>query len=519
LSKKAIRFDGNDAIHHQFFQVSDNKSSAIDGDNSVTFSTWVRFDDLATEQMIFEAGASTQGLSLTVGDANGDGTKDELRFRIVEGTTKQLTLTAEIDEFVDPTRDFVHITAVFSDNDSDRYAEVYINGALAGHVNGIAGAAGAISWDGYFQASLGGMTTGTTGSWGYSNKPDTMGGAGGSGTLPFTGGSLRGEIAEFEFRNHALTADQIRDHYNSYLDAVGAGVGQLAGQATVPSFRPSSVALNAIQSSSLQLIEERSDNLSDNLAVNTLVEGPMTVGAANQGMNATLNAGTEFTSYLLHFDPTSNNGAITESVSGAITFSERIIALVFDQSIVTLADTALGSIGDYGLATDRGLLFGGSDFLSVSADQYTLRFGLSIPGDELLQFRVLTERLLVLATDFNADGVVDSDDLAIWQAGFGIDGRGDADGDGDTDGRDFLLWQRSSSGQPMAQQISVPEPATLLLMTCFAALAVRLGRSWLSPHYYAVSHEVPPATKSRTAGRRSAGRRVIPESSGIQYSN
>jgi arylsulfatase A-like enzyme len=441
LAKKSLKFDGNDGIQHMYFQVSDNVSATIDTDNSVTVSTWVRFDDLNSEQLIFESGSNIQGLSLTMGDANGDGLKDELRFRVVGYPNKILTLTTEINKYVDPTRDFVQVSAVLGDNSNDRYLEVYVNGALAGRVNGLVGTANALNWDGLFQASLGGLSP-TTWSLGYNTTPDTMGGASGAGDQPFTGGSLKGQIAEFEFRNHAMTAAQIRDRYNSYLDSVNAGVRTLAGQATVPSFRPSSVALNSAQSSSLLVMEERSDVLSNNLAVNALVTGPLAIGSANQNLTATLNAGTEFTSYLLHFDPASNNGSIAESVSGSINFAEKIIGVVFGQSLLSLSDPALGSVGNYGLETDRGLSFDGSDFLSVSADQHTLNFGISIPGDELLQFRVLTEKLTFLAADFNSDGYVDNDDLSIWQSSFGTNGGGDADGDGDTDGRDFLAWQR-----------------------------------------------------------------------------
>ena len=46
-----------------------------------------------------------------------------------------------------------------------------------------------------------------------------------------------------------------------------------------------------------------------------------------------------------------------------------------------------------------------------------------------------------LTADFNGIDGVDAADLAILEAGFGVDDSGDADGDGDTDGTDFLIWQ------------------------------------------------------------------------------
>jgi hypothetical protein len=69
-----------------------------------------------------------------------------------------------------------------------------------------------------------------------------------------------------------------------------------------------------------------------------------------------------------------------------------------------------------------------------------------------------------LAGDFNGDGDVDADDLADWQAGYGVDTKGDADGDGDTDGRDFLIWQRNFTGPQPVANISVPEPTSLLVV-------------------------------------------------------
>ncbi|MBN1852589.1 MAG: hypothetical protein JW829_07685, partial [Pirellulales bacterium] len=54
----------------------------------------------------------------------------------------------------------------------------------------------------------------------------------------------------------------------------------------------------------------------------------------------------------------------------------------------------------------------------------------------------------VLPGDFNFSGMVDSEDLGIWENGIGTMGGaylddGDADGDGDVDGNDFLIWQQN----------------------------------------------------------------------------
>jgi glucose/arabinose dehydrogenase len=78
--------------------------------------------------------------------------------------------------------------------------------------------------------------------------------------------------------------------------------------------------------------------------------------------------------------------------------------------------------------------------------------------------------------DFNADGLVDGDDLSRWQAGYGTltgaqNANGDADGDGDVDGRDFLAWQRNLgvssqdfSGDLTSPAVAVPEPGAVILL-------------------------------------------------------
>ena len=81
------------------------------------------------------------------------------------------------------------------------------------------------------------------------------------------------------------------------------------------------------------------------------------------------------------------------------------------------------------------------------------------------------------ASDFNHDGTVDGQDLVIWQNTFGVNNSGDANRDGQTDGADFLQWQREFEGnfqtiELIASAISVPEPATVLLLCSSIFLAL-----------------------------------------------
>lgn len=76
--------------------------------------------------------------------------------------------------------------------------------------------------------------------------------------------------------------------------------------------------------------------------------------------------------------------------------------------------------------------------------------------------------------DFNRDGSVNGDDLAIWQGAYGSTIAGDANGDGATDGRDFLAWQRQVGGAQLSATsaiAAVPEPGMIALVS-MAGLAL-----------------------------------------------
>ena len=113
-----------------------------------------------------------------------------------------------------------------------------------------------------------------------------------------------------------------------------------------------------------------------------------------------------------------------------------------------------------------------------------LRFGINTPGEVFITNKKdgIIRRLVFEVTvgDFTGDGDVDAEDLAVWQAGFGLTAdvsveAGDANGDGDVDGADFLIWQRGVFSNPGvavgndAAHFSVPEPDSLVLLL-FCAL-------------------------------------------------
>ncbi|MBN1853125.1 MAG: hypothetical protein JW829_10395 [Pirellulales bacterium] len=84
---------------------------------------------------------------------------------------------------------------------------------------------------------------------------------------------------------------------------------------------------------------------------------------------------------------------------------------------------------------------------------------------------VLLEVLETMPSDFNRDGIVDRNDLDVWQDGFGLSdnatpNQGDADFDHDVDGADFLVWQRDlgTAASASGSQTAIPEPAAMVLM-------------------------------------------------------
>lgn len=480
LGSTAFRFDGTDGMRREFFRVSDNRTTADkDADRSASFSMWVRTDSLNSNQVLFESGDGVAGLSLTLGDANGDGQANEMRFRVLGGGNTSLTVTAPIDQFVDPTKDFFQASAVFSDNPNDRFVEIFVNGTSVGRVQGVAGANKTIYWDkqnlswiGFNEAGVG-------------DAGGAVGGNGGTDAAkPFIG-KLKGEISRFSFSNYALTRADVLSSYNAQLSPVSWGLDSLNGQASTAAFRPNSVALGVAESDKLMVIHERNDVLDAPLSVDAVVASGAGGVAPGSGTLPQLPAGTEFTSYLLHYDPV-GTAAGSSSVTGTVKFDENIIAVILGSQQLVLSDKTLGSIGNYGAAGPRGVTFASGDFISIGQDQKTLNFSLQTASSDLLQFRVLTD----LATtsgppidpspsadaDFNDDGFVNATDLLVWKSSFGMNAGADADGDGDSDGADFLAWQGAfqvNSAAPLAA--AVPEPAAnvLIMSACLGWILSR----------------------------------------------
>ena len=401
-------------------------------------------DSLTQNGILMESGDGTGGISATLGDADNDGLKNDLRFRVLglvgadtgTGTLQGFSATAKINAFSNPTRDYVHLVAVFNDDPTNRYQEIYVNGALATRVNAPLGVNGSPQWDTYDMAGLGNI------------GGNGLGGNGGTGDLPFSGG-FRGDFAKVRFYNYALTDSAVQTNYNSALAPANFGLATLSGNTVAPAVRPTNLSLSNSESPHLQVVQERTDVLDNSLPVDAIINGGVTLANSGQATPGQLPQGTKFNSYVLQFDPLGQNGSTTEFATGSISFGGEILGILFNNNSLTSTDALLGSLGNYGVPSNRGLQLGSEGMLSVSPNRHQLSFDLSVLGNDLLQFRVLTSALA--EADFNHDGLVNSGDLTIWQQSFGINSGGDTDGDGDTDGHDFLVWQRQfASSLPLS---------------------------------------------------------------------
>jgi arylsulfatase A-like enzyme len=464
LSEQAFKFDGNDYMFRSYFRVSNPKAgTAYDNDNSATVTFWVKTDALDRNQLIFETGNSGAGLSISIGDANGDGSFNDIRARVLGSNGANLTATAPLNSFDDPTKRFMEVTAVISDNPADRYLALYINGALFTKVAGTAGANGVINWDGLDEADLGGSR----------NTASTTGANGGSGALPFLGG-FRGQIAEMRFANYAIDAANVANMYNAKFDGAGYRISSVTEGAAIAAARPTDLSLGMTESNSLQVSQETRGRLAQALSVNAVID-PGEQNSENGGFSSgTLAKNTEYVSYLLNFDPQGNEVGTMKQIVGSITFSDEIIGLITNAGTLALADKIVGGFGNYGAADNRGVVFDAANHVVISADHKTITFNLSVAGDDALQFRVVTAlNLTPNDADFNNDGYVNDDDLVIWKGAFGTTTAGDANGDGVTDGADFLVWQRTyGTGPPVTTTASaaVPEPAAASLLAIAAVV-------------------------------------------------
>ena len=126
-------------------------------------------------------------------------------------------------------------------------------------------------------------------------------------------------------------------------------------------------------------------------------------------------------------------------------------------------DLELGILGQDEIFLTAGTV------LSLTADP-AVGGGLLLQGISIAQPLAAVENILL---DYNLDGELDSEDLAVWQATYRStsDLRADGNANGIVDSGDFLLWQQHVSDlSPGSASTSVPEPPTFVLVLCALSL-------------------------------------------------
>ena len=129
-----------------------------------------------------------------------------------------------------------------------------------------------------------------------------------------------------------------------------------------------------------------------------------------------------------------------------------------DGDLDVLAASRLGDVIAWYENTDGRGNYGPQVVITAEEAVYYTLFATDLDGDGDQDFLGTSrpdvifwhrnDSVIAPRADFNSDGLVDSDDFLLWQAGFGMQtgatlNDGDADTDGDVDGNDCLVWQAS----------------------------------------------------------------------------
>lgn len=157
---------------------------------------------------------------------------------------------------------------------------------------------------------------------------------------------------------------------------------------------------------------------------------------------------------------------------GDITFWKENLLYAFDSNALRFSQLANFPGGPQAGQTENAVNSSGQIVITAGTDVY---FGTPRPYG-----------------DYDNDGAIDRDDLALWEATYAstvaIGTAADGNSDREINGRDFLAWQRTvTGGVPLQSTSPVPEPTTATMVTIAIALVLsrsrRAGTStqWVAP--------------------------------------
>lgn len=181
-------------------------------------------------------------------------------------------------------------------------------------------------------------------------------------------------------------------------------------------------------------------------------------------------------------------GIINFILGGGPTSSELGGIAVAGQTIFGAGSLVAASLSATGVTSldpqpgDEFTLLRSAGGLTGTIPNFLIQPALSDPSwSWLVEFQNGTDLVLrvtdiiAIGGDFDGNGIVDANDLLVWQANFGITmganpAQGDANGDGAVNILDYYIWLDQVGGAPVpvpgglvAGMSAVPEPSTMLL--------------------------------------------------------
>ncbi len=193
----------------------------------------------------------------------------------------------------------------------------------------------------------------------------------------------------------------------------------LAGGNAIEISPPQSVAPGALVSSEMLKVFREQQSLTLRTQVFVDVVGAGRIASPDELSFGKIQAGTRVDTYFIHGD--AGGQRVIGPISGSIEFSQPIIGVLVSGGTLDPSDPVIGgNQTEYNADPARGLELDAGDWIEISSDRKTIRFGFSLAGS-VDQIRVVT-----LANDQNETPTSMTDDFSVSFGGGGGMGDGGA---------------------------------------------------------------------------------------------